>query len=129
MSGLRHATRLSSLVLVALVLGCAGPQGQATSQSTASGEQARQNRTLVVAHRYEPNTLAAKMLQSNGPLRTTRLFNATLALIDAAGAAQPYLAESLPQLNTDAWRVFPDGRMETTYRLRPNLTWQDGTPL
>src|SRR5947207_62730 len=22
-----------------------------------------------------------------------------------------------------------DGRMETTYRLRPNLTWHDGTPL
>ena len=128
MSRRRHAG-LASLVLVALVLGCAGPQGQATSQQAAASEQARLNRTLVVAHRYEPNTLAAKMLQSNGPLRTTRLFNATLALLDASGAAQPYLAESLPQLNTDTWRVFPDGRMETTYRLRPNLTWQDGTPL
>jgi peptide/nickel transport system substrate-binding protein len=41
----------------------------------------------------------------------------------------PYLAQSLPQLNTDSWRVFPDGRMETTYRLRSNLTWHDGTPL
>jgi peptide/nickel transport system substrate-binding protein len=25
--------------------------------------------------------------------------------------------------------VFPDGRMETTYRLKPHLTWQDGQPL
>ena len=38
-------------------------------------------------------------------------------------------AESLPQLNTDTWRVGSDGRMETTYRLRPNLTWHDGAPL
>src|SRR5207237_839452 len=40
----------------------------------------------------------------------------------------PELAEALPQLSTDTWRLFPDGRMETTYRFRPNLTWHDGTP-
>jgi len=38
------------------------------------------------------------------------------------------LAET-PQLNTDTWRVFPDGTMETTYRLRQGLTWHDGQPL
>src|SRR5207248_1045463 len=53
----RQTPRLASLVLVALVLGCAGPQGQTTSQQAGSGEQARQNRTLLLAHRYEPNTL------------------------------------------------------------------------
>ena len=58
-----------------------------------------------------------------------RLFNAALSLIDGQGTPRPYLAEALPQLNSDSWRVFPDGRMETTYRLRENLTWQDGTPL
>jgi peptide/nickel transport system substrate-binding protein len=41
----------------------------------------------------------------------------------------PYLAEALPQLNTGSWRVLPDGTMETTYTLRPNLTWHDGRPL
>jgi peptide/nickel transport system substrate-binding protein len=60
---------------------------------------------------------------------TKRLFNAALALIDSAGNARADLAETLPQLNTESWRVFPDGRMETTYTLRPNLTWHDGKPL
>ncbi len=41
----------------------------------------------------------------------------------------PYLAEAVPQLNTDAWRVNPDGTMETRYRLKPNITWYDGQPL
>src|SRR5439155_20179268 len=41
----------------------------------------------------------------------------------------PYLAQSLPQLNTDTWTVSPDGRMTTTWTLRPNLIWHDGTPL
>jgi peptide/nickel transport system substrate-binding protein len=35
----------------------------------------------------------------------------------------------LPQLNTDTWKLFPDGSMETTFRLKPNLTWHDGAPL
>src|SRR5439155_19119250 len=39
------------------------------------------------------------------------------------------LADALPQLNTDTWRLFPDGRMETLYRLKSGLTWHDGTPL
>src|SRR5439155_14505785 len=26
-------------------------------------------------------------------------------------------------------QVFPDGTMQTTYTLRPNLTWHDGEPL
>jgi peptide/nickel transport system substrate-binding protein len=59
----------------------------------------------------------------------SRLFNAGLALRDGEGNFRPYLAETLPQLNTDTWTVTPDGRMETTYRLRPNVVWHDGAPL
>jgi peptide/nickel transport system substrate-binding protein len=41
----------------------------------------------------------------------------------------PLLVEALPRLNTASWRVFPDGGMETTFRLKPGLTWHDGTAL
>jgi len=57
------------------------------------------------------------------------LFSATLGIWDQQGAPSPVLAEAVPQRNTDTWRVFPDGRMETVYRLRPGLTWHDGAPL
>jgi peptide/nickel transport system substrate-binding protein len=63
------------------------------------------------------------------PSDAIRLFNAALFMYDERAVPQPYLAESRPELGTDTWRVFPDGRMETTYRLRPGLTWHDGTPL
>src|SRR5207245_6963273 len=46
-----------------------------------------------------------------------------------ANTSQPFLAETQPQLNTDSWRVFPDGSMETAYRLKANLTWHDGVAL
>ncbi|MBM2812217.1 MAG: hypothetical protein HW416_2976 [Chloroflexi bacterium] len=79
--------------------------------------------------RFEVSNLLSKALASPSSIATKRVFNAALAMYDGTGAAQPYLAEALPRLNTDTWRVFPDGRMETTYRLKPNLTWHDGTPL
>ncbi len=56
-----------------------------------------------------------------------RIFNGTVATIDETGTPHPYVVESLPVLDSDSWRVFPDGRMETIYRLRPGLRWHDGT--
>ncbi len=57
------------------------------------------------------------------------LFAATMSRSDAHEVPYPVLAEQLPELNTESWRVFPDGRMETVFRLRPGLTWHDGTRL
>jgi peptide/nickel transport system substrate-binding protein len=87
---------------------------------------------MTIAIRTEPPTLAQKVLSSGvgtSFIVTQRVFNATLGLFDGWGTPQPYLAEALPQLDTDSWRTFPDGRMETTHRLRAGATWQDGTPL
>jgi peptide/nickel transport system substrate-binding protein len=87
---------------------------------------------MVMVAQVEPATVSVKVLQTTGGLAigaTQRLFNATLATYDQHGVPQPYLIEALPQLNTDTWRVFPDGRMETVYHLKSGLTWHDGTPL
>jgi ABC-type transport system substrate-binding protein len=121
----RVALTVAGFILIAA--GCGSPQGQTTP---AGGEApVRQGRTMTMAVRDEVNNLAPKLPGSSSPNITKRLFNATLSLIDSAGAPRPYLARELPQLNTDTWRVSPDGRMETTYRLRDGLTWQDGAAL
>ncbi len=77
----------------------------------------------------EVKNLASKAVGPVNPERTTRVFNAGLTIIDSQGNHRPYLAETAPQLNTDTWQTFPDGRMETIWKLRPNLTWHDGQPL
>jgi peptide/nickel transport system substrate-binding protein len=84
-----------------------------------------------VAQRGEPPTLAARSLVTQGSslMIPDRFFNATLDVWDMNQVAHPQLAQALPELNTDTWKLFPDGRMETTFTLRPNLTWHDGTPL
>jgi peptide/nickel transport system substrate-binding protein len=125
---MRHPIVLLSAAITILIASCSPAQDQRQG-AEASSAQPASNRTLVVAHRYEPSNLAPKVLQSNGTFNTARLFNAALSLIDDQGISRPYLAETLPQLRTDTWRVFPDGRMETVYTLRDGLTWQDGAPL
>ena len=119
-------------LIAAAVLGCG--TGGPSSPPSPSGEPSTApspSRTLHLLIRAEPVSLAAKPLEGTGvSIRSaTRPFNATLDINDGREQVRPYLAEALPQVNTDTWRVFPDGRMETTYRLRPNLTWHDGTPL
>ncbi len=118
-------------MLCTLVAGaCASPGGRAPAAPAGDAPAARgASKTLIMASNTEVASLAPKMIGPTNPTRTTRLFNAQLAIIDSRGQARPYLAEALPQLNTDTWRVLPDGRMETVWKLRPNLTWHDGTPL
>jgi peptide/nickel transport system substrate-binding protein len=99
--------------------------GDAANRAADTGRA----RTLRMMVRNEVDNLQQKVTGPNAPERTRRLFNAELAQIDNAGNSRPYLAETLPQLNTDNWQLLPDGRMVTTYRLRPSLTWQDGQPL
>lgn len=121
---------LSSLVVAWLGAACAGPP--AASNLGSQAPPARAARTLVAAVRVEPKTIAARGLGQNTGVAlylTKKMFNADLALLDDQANPQPYLAEALPQLNTNAWKVAPDGTMETIYRLRPNLVWHDGTPL
>jgi len=117
------------LLLTIALAGCAPPPraDQSGQPSQASSQGA--SRTLTMGVRYEVADLSPKRVAGGPSQYTKRSFNAALAVVDGAGAVRPYVAESLPQLNSDSWKVFADGRMETTYRLRPNLTWHDGQPL
>lgn len=58
----------------------------------------------------------------------TELVHTALTALDNKGVLQPRLAEAVPSLENGLWKVFPDGRMETTWKLKPGLRWHDGTP-
>jgi peptide/nickel transport system substrate-binding protein len=125
-------TRLLLLPILAVLAACApaaapGQSGRVPAESSPSQPQ----RTMQVAIRLEPASLATRALVQAGVALylSKRMFNAELSILDPDANPHPYLAEALPQLNTDDWRVMPDGRMETTHHLKANLAWHDGTPL
>lgn len=117
------------LALLGLVA-CSPAPGRATDAGAPGRPpgpgQAAVAKTLVFGVRYELTEVVPKITTGTSSDGMKRLFTASLAYMDGKGAINPYLAEALPALETDSWRVFPDGRMETTYRLRADLTWHDG---
>lgn len=120
----------AALALFLVAQAACAPAASPTAR-TEIAQPVAANRTVVLIARGEFASLAAKQLQGTGGGidQVLVVYNATLDMRDENGAPIPYLAEDLPRLNSDTWRVFPDGRMETIYRLKPNLVWHDGTPL
>jgi peptide/nickel transport system substrate-binding protein len=112
-----------SLMVVVVATGC-GPADADRKSSGASGGPP--SRPLAVALRGEPLELSST--GSGRSAITFAMFNAPLVGLDHA---VPYavLSRGIPELRTESWQVFPDGRMQTTYQLNPGLTWHDGTPL
>lgn len=128
----RSKALIGACLLPLMVVGCL-PQATTSARpfpGQAEPEPPRGERTLVIGVRSEPQSIAAR--PSIGGARVAaaiRAFNALLEIVDGQGTAQPYLAEALPVLHSDSWRVLSDGRMETRYRLKPDLTWHDAVPL
>src|SRR5437870_4856210 len=88
--------------------------GSGTLIPSATNDSAAANRTLTVVVGRAPDSLASKPLrdtgQSGSPVTAFRAFNAGLVMNDNRESPQPYLAESVPRLGTDSWRLLPDGR-------------------
>jgi peptide/nickel transport system substrate-binding protein len=122
---LRGLTPLLTLVLVA----CSTPAQPGQQGASEPAQPARRETTLRISSRFEPQSLAAKYQETGGVVAYKGLMNAGLTAVDYQNQGRPILAERLPELNTESWRVFADGRMETTYQLRAGLTWHDGQPL
>jgi len=125
-----------AVVVLSVVGACAPPSPTGSSSGAAvpaGATSTRPARTLVAAVRNEPSTLASLPLGQQGGgaavYFSKRMFNADLSILDGDGVPRPYLAEALPQLNTASWQVFPDGRMETTHRLKDGVRWHNGNPL
>jgi peptide/nickel transport system substrate-binding protein len=119
---------LAGLVLMGCGPGARSAAGPEAAPSSASTSEAR---PLVMFLGNEPQTLATRYFAAKGRGLYTawRMFNGMLTQPDARGSPQPELLASPPSLNSESWQVFGDGSMQTTYTLRPNLTWHDGQPL
>jgi len=80
----------------------------------------------LVAALLKPNI---PTIRENGGDRIYELALGGLGRLDTWGVVHPQLAEVVPSVENSLWRVFPDGRMETTWKIRPDARWHDGTPI
>jgi peptide/nickel transport system substrate-binding protein len=125
----KRNTSLSLVLLVLLLASCAPRQSPAVpAPGSEPAPAARSSRPVSIVTRVEPIAI----LEGRGGVSQNylgrALFAATMSRSDAREVSYPLLANRLPTLNSDSWRVHPDGKMETVFALRPGLTWHDGTP-
>jgi peptide/nickel transport system substrate-binding protein len=123
--------RASVLLLIAfLVLGCAA--GGAQPRPATAPEQApAAPKRITAAIMTEPATLFLQMDVGTLPGTDTMqaLVHAGLSVVDDRGGRRPQLAEQVPSLENGLWKLFADGRMETTWHIRSGAQWHDGTPV
>lgn len=125
--------RASALLLVfTLLLTACAPTPQARSGESDSQTRRAGPKRIVAAIQGDPHTV----YQQLNPASRVRGIDAIETLVAAGltapdgerGALFAQLAEEVPSIENGLWKLFPDGRMETTWRIRPGAQWHDGTP-
>jgi peptide/nickel transport system substrate-binding protein len=131
--------RLIAVISIALlVIGCApqpAPSGGAQPGAGALSQPAPQAapaapKRLTIALAREVGALVrgfgGGLSSDAGAARD--MAHDYLVQLDAAGNIIPRVATEVISVQTGTWRTNPDGTMDTTWKLRPNVFWHDGTP-
>ena len=131
MSGWQRAVALWAIPLI-LATACSSPAPSALPAVPAP-RLAEGPKRIVTAIKGDPFTLSQAINTAgsgsiDGIPEVEQFVHVGLATINGDGRLLPRLAETLPSIENGQWKVFPDGRMETTWKLRPGLVWHDGAP-
>jgi peptide/nickel transport system substrate-binding protein len=119
------------VVLIGTIAGCStGPSASAPAGGTTTSpdQSAPPRRTLVMAMAREPQALEPALQPQNREWAAIGSAYLTYFTPDSA-APVPFLAAELPSVDDGTMKLMPDGTMQTTYKLKPNATWQDGEPI
>lgn len=123
-------TLILSIILALGLAACAAP-------GTPSAADADRTRPAAAAKRMalgiigDPAALfpGIDQRQATPTGGIANLVNVSLTIADQEDILYPRLAREVPSTENGLWKVFPDGTMETTWRLREGTTWHDGMPL
>jgi peptide/nickel transport system substrate-binding protein len=124
---------LANLVVAIGLIAC-GPSHPAGQSPAAGAPVPSGPRTITAAFLSDPPTLMNRVNSavaggrtSAGVTQLADMLNSSMT-VSELGTLRPRLAETVPTIENGQWRVLPDGRTETTYRIKSGAQWHDGTP-
>ena len=132
---------IPGLMVALVVLGCAGPPGPATDAASREAGPSTGPKRITAAMMGNPIGVDVRFIGGGsgggvpGQGQLGELVGSGLTIPDAggetrgSGSIRPRLSEAVPSVENGLWRVFPDGRMETTWKIRPGALWHDGQPV
>src|SRR5437763_8741045 len=132
---MHRGSRIAILLLGLIVVACAPgrpstPPGSDTPGAAPADQ--RQSKSLTISLQGEPAALDLLLggdVGGSPGAEMSLALNEHLSQYDNKGNIFPQLATELPSLDKGTWVLNPDGTMETTYHLRPNILWHDGQPM
>ena len=122
------------LVLALMVSACAPATGPGVSDTRSQPPAARKQ--IVASIFSQPAGLHQELTNptpSSGSVpglsELYTLLNGAISYLDTDNVRQAWFVEAIPTVENGLWQVFPDGRMETAWRLKPGIKWHDGMPM
>ena len=107
-------------IAIAVILLVAG-----TSCSRRAAGPPPSNDLLIVGYDREPDTLNRFSTHILEDIQTNVIEGLTIT--DERMNIIPLLATEVPTLDNGGVRMRPDGGMDVTWKIRPGVTWHDGT--
>jgi len=111
---------------------CARPPAQTDGIAGALAEQSRGPKVLTIAIQSELKGFIIDYTQESkgigGVSQPPPIVHNYLVADNGMGVFYPQLAVEAPSVEKGTWILYPDGRMQTDWKLRPNVKWHDGTP-
>lgn len=126
-----RAGQPAAFLAVLFFLAACAPAQPGRSESSAPAPRSSAPKRILAAIRGDPHTVYQALNPSSnipGIDALQELAHAGLSVDDPQGTRRPQLAEAVPSLENGLWKLSLDGRMETTWRIREGVRWQDGTP-
>jgi len=120
--------------LLGCLLGCASlPQpAQPVASKPASATGAGAPRLLILAVQQEPPGFNTQLVQGTSGIggvdQVLPIAQNYLMIQSQVNSYVPQLASEALSVDRGTWRINADGSMDTIWKLRPNVKWQDGTP-
>jgi peptide/nickel transport system substrate-binding protein len=122
--------RFSLVACVALLLASCAPTPGGARPEAGRSELAAPPKTITMGSFKEPfNGIVLGLGVGSSIAELTSIFHAGLTTYDGQGNLLPRIAQKVPRVDDSDWTIGPDGTMEVTWKLRPDVRWHDGTPL
>ncbi|MCX7781391.1 MAG: peptide ABC transporter substrate-binding protein [Negativicutes bacterium] len=122
---MRYGRVVLAVILVAVLAINAGC-GQKSDKHNPAKEQIQAGGVLVYGSLQEPNTLNPLLSDLLATAEIGSLIFSGLVVANDKGEWLPDLAQEVPSVQNGG--ISADG-LSVAYRLRPGITWHDGTPL
>lgn len=123
-----RAFRLPVLLGAAMLVGCGVAQGprQAPGAEPPGVPAPGVVKRITAATSRVPDGLTNTSSGGVSVGATQSLVHAGLTHRDGQSTLTAQLAEAVPTLENGLWKLFPNGRMELTWRLKSDVAWHDG---